>query len=99
MQAIYKILRFVFTGFKHGLRLAKAVADVTTVPPPPTAVKEEDAWNSNPTLLMAGAFIMLIAFKQGSRHKPSGSLVQQGRSTSLKYIRLVKAPILTGTII
>ena len=56
MQTIYKILHFVFTEFKHGLRLAKAVADVTTVPPPPTAVKEEDAWNSNPTLLMAGAF-------------------------------------------
>jgi len=59
---------------------------------------EEDACNSRPTLLIIGAFIMLNASKPGSQHKPLGTLVQQGRSCSVKYLKLLKASI-DGTII
>jgi len=55
------------------------------------ANREEGDWNSGPTHLMAGASSMTSDSKVGSRRKPSGRRVQQGRSLSVKNLKLLKS--------
>ena len=51
----------------------------------------KEAWNSCPIRLTDGAFVMSRHSKLWRQRSPSGRCVQQGRSSSSKYLRLLNS--------